>query len=985
MKKRIVALLLCCVMLLTLSPSLIASASATDETPVIEQTEEPKNEEPKTEEPKTEEPKAEEPADPEAPTAPEEPTVPEEENTEIGISTVNFTDVASFLAPVTGNSTARRAAARAATTKDTGAKLDKKVTKISDTEYQITLEAFATGASTLVSSQTPTDIVLVLDQSGSMGNCIRCGADFKNDRWSSKDCTTYEKAGLVKDIRNDGKTYYYFEENRSRYRIATYCDGSGYFEDHNPGWYESASIGKHGNRLADDSSLYIKKTSSHVHRLDALTTALTTFATNVQGKATSTANHRIAIVGFSSSDYYHNTELLTGVTLDDGSKITSGSYYYYPNGMTAINGAAKPTTTQYEDALQDMSTSNGQQGVKAAIKALTASGGTNTNDGLAMAEKIFKNNPVTNDAAGKPTRNRVVILFTDGATDSNRTTTIQTAYRLKHGDCNATVYTVGVFDGADGTPVANWENVATENKFLHLLSSNYNNAQGWSSNNGAATYPKDGKSYYLSAGDENSLNNIFTGISQEVGGGTNTQLTKDSYILDTVTEYFDVPANTSDVKFYTENCTGVTTDGTRTFDENRVVNTDAKASFEGQTLKVNNFDFIENWCGTTSSGVHGKKLIIEFTITPKAGFLGGNGVPTNVGDTDGIYTPGGEKVDSFVQPEGVDVKIPDVTVSAVDKNVYLTQVPTDAQLKEDAAATCNGVNLLNESAYTGTNAWKAKFVTISTTTAIEHANFDATADGTYTLTAKVEPTKTGTATAKSASATGNINVFKPEVTFKDSQITLGESADYTKNLDGVVWKHGEVESTTVTMIGEKPELKYGYNPAAGIFKTDTPVKATVKIEDTDVTGKVAFKHAVCTIKDNCTLDAEDGHFIVHVKPLSLTIKKTGADSRDANQSFVFVVSNDRDDDLKIENLEVIVHGDGSVTLNGLPTGTYTVTEKESWSWRYTPTASNQKVELTAQNTGETIEFKNDRSKPYWLTGGAWCDNNWATKTASKSN
>lgn len=127
------------------------------------------------------------------------------------------------------------------------------------------------------------------------------------------------------------------------------------------------------------------------------------------------------------------------------------------------------------------------------------------------------------------------------------------------------------------------------------------------------------------------------------------------------------------------------------------------------------------------------------------------------------------------------------------------------------------------------------------------------------------------------------------------------------------------------------------------------------------------------------------NFIVHVKSLSLTIKKTGADSRDANQSFVFVVSNSRNDSLKISGLEVIVHGNDSVTLNGLPTGTYTVTEKTGWSWRYTPTASNQKVELTAQNTGKTIEFKNTRSNPYWLTGGAWCDNNWATKTASKSN
>ena len=932
MKKRIVALLLCCVMLLTLSPSLIASASADDENTVIEQTEEPKNEEPKaeepkteepkteepkteepkteepkteepkteepkteepkTEEPKTEEPKAEEPADPEAPTAPEEPTVPEE-GEETGDGIISFTNIAPLVSGAAPMLKTMRAAAQANDeTTSSGVELKKSVTEAKDGEYKITLEAYATGSSEMSSTSTPVDIVLVLDVSGSM------------------------------------------KENF----------GSG---------------------------------KNKMQKIVALKNSVNNFIDSVHDKS---PDSKIAIVKFAEDTYYDDQNHLA-----EGNHRTDHFGYNY---------------TEVLKNFQPMTEANAST-FKTAVNGLQKGGATAADYGMTLAKELLNQSNIKNDG-----RTKVVVMFTDGEpnhsngfSNSVAGNAISTSKSIK--DMGATVYTIGIFKKANGSPIPDekqWNNLSKTNQYMHLVSSNYPKASGWNTDIwGSVDYPGESahpdnsdkkSSYFLSPSNADELDKVFQAIANEAISGVNQALGSSAYILDTVTEYFDVPTGTDAIRYSVAKCTGKNADGL-TFGTPTAAS-GVSGEFTDKTLKVSGFDFKENWCGSKidlqgNTTYRGQKLIIEFTVKVRDGFLGGNNVPTNVGKTDGIYDKDGKLVDEFPLPAGVDVKIPDITVTAQDKNVYLLGRLTADDLMAGAEAKYGTTDILGY----GVDAWEDDYVTITSSAGNNFTGL--TDDTTYTLTVKVEPkNKEGTVGAKSTtSEKASINVFTPVVTFKDSQITLGESADYTKNLDGVVWKHGEVESTTVTMIGEKPELKYGYNPAAGIFKTDTPVTATVKIEDTDVTGKVAFKHAVCTIKDKCTLDAEDGHFIVHVKPLSLTIKKTGADSRDANQSFVFVVSNSRNDSLKISGLEVIVHGNDSVTLNGLPTGTYTVTEKESWSWRYQPTKNNQEVKLTAADG--SVTFTNTRSNPYWLTGGTWCDNRFDgkdtrfTPTTSASN
>ena len=114
---------------------------------------------------------------------------------------------------------------------------------------------------------------------------------------------------------------------------------------------------------------------------------------------------------------------------------------------------------------------------------------------------------------------------------------------------------------------------------------------------------------------------------------------------------------------------------------------------------------------------------------------------------------------------------------------------------------------------------------------------------------------------------------------------------------------------------------------------------------------------------------------------TLTITKAGAQAIDENQSFLFDVKN-ADGTLLTT---VVITGSGSATVTGLPIGSsYTVTERTSWSWRYTPQdGADRQITLSADQTQNTVNFTNDRTNGSWLNGCAVKVNNWAAGTLAK--
>ena len=99
----------------------------------------------------------------------------------------------------------------------------------------------------------------------------------------------------------------------------------------------------------------------------------------------------------------------------------------------------------------------------------------------------------------------------------------------------------------------------------------------------------------------------------------------------------------------------------------------------------------------------------------------------------------------------------------------------------------------------------------------------------------------------------------------------------------------------------------------------------------------------------------------------LTITKVGCDEGlDENQSFIFTIVGPD----KYSN-QVVIKGNGSVTIKGLKIGEYTIHEESGWSWRYS--CKDQTVTLQPGVTNN-VTMTNSRGTDKWLDDNASVDN-----------
>ncbi len=832
---------------------------------------------------------------------------------------VSFTKVGPMLAAPARKVRMMRAAADQ---DDSGIVLNKSAKIQEDGSYQITMEAYATGASSTTISTEPADIVLVLDVSGSMDDKM----------------TQYQKV-YAKELDKD--KHYYVEKNGQYQEI----HWRGWPIDSWGNWFDSYTPKESAADSNRNHVQFYQLTISQETKLQSLQNAVNNFITSVADKS---PDSNIALVKFA------------------GRKTDSVGNNTYRDGQYTYN---------YTQIVRNLTAASKSADLKGAVNELKAAGATAADYGMQHAQTII--NGAANDG-----KKKVVIMFTDGEPNHHSgfdggvaNATITASKNMK--TAGTTVYTIGVFSGANGMPVSNLNSLSNTNKYMHLVSSNYKDATAMNSP-GTATYPTGGKSYYLSAGSADELNSIFQQISQEVGGST-SKLDEKATIRDIVTPYFNLPANASDVQVYTAESDGSTDQW-----KDKVA-FDGTVSIQDNTVSVSGFSYKDNWCGSHTEGDtttfhNGKKLIIQFAVTAKDGFLGGNDVLTN-GAESGIYDKDGKVVKLFAQPT-VNVPIKPVTVTAADKNVYLKGTVTADQLTSGATVKCGSVELkLGEPNY-GLADWQTAYVNLNTEvkkadgTAITGDYTDLTEDTTYTVNAAVTPKTEGEsttekgekATEQADAAEGAINVFQPVLTFQDGNAYYGEPVvtDFTDNqVGGTVWKHGEIDSTAVTMLGTAPTLDVALeadNAADGKYtKEDAKVKATVRINGTDVTEYTTFQHQDCNPACDWEIPAKKGDpaFLIHIKTCRLNITKAGGEE---DESYVFDVYKDGE-----KYSEVTIWGNGTETLYELPVGTYTIKENTSWSWRFTPSYSAAAKLSAAQDKGElTCTNKLDTDK--WLNG-----------------
>lgn len=807
--------------------------------------------------------------------------------------TVVYTAAGPFLPAVSVQPVLRAVRASGANELKDGLNLSKTATANADGSYKIRMEAFTTGKVTTTTSTTPVDVVLVLDQSGSMAY------DFN------------------------------------------------------------------GNSTNNDTS----------RRQYAMKQAVNQFIGAVADKYDAEkSDHRISIVTFGS-----DASVLQGWTpvSQDGKKTLQGEITGLPS---------------------------------------TPSGATNVGDGMKQAETLMGSG--YNYTGSNTTRQKVVVVFTDGVpttqSDFNTTvanTAIKSAKALK--DSGATVYSVGIFNGAkpeqlygdsgfkynsNGQVGSYWASfswwgigdvknydIPAGNRFLNYISGNFPDATeigiqpydssflgigyyGWEI---TRNFNRASSSYYLTANDSASLSRIFTTISENIGQAS-IDLSSSTVVKDIVTPYFTMPANTADVKLYTADYNGTS------FGMEQPAGSDVRATIDANTntVSVTGFDFNKYYVADKQhEGTYGKKLIIEFSVQRKPGFVGGNNVPTN-GDTSGVYTEKGVSAGLFDVPK-VNVPIIAPELAGQDCHVYyLGTQPTPEQM-------CTPYD---------TAGSDFSFVKVSYTTS---GSVDMTQDGSYTVTATVSPKEEAASDSAGASAqpatatvTSTVYVYKPELTFKDSEGYYGDTAPgFDSNLTATVWKHGETEANTDVM-GAAPALTLTYTPDADAIvdgkintRTDFGVAAAVKIGETDVTANTTFKHTSCEGK-TCTLP--DGTaFLCHVNTCSLKISKavTG-DGANPNQTFVFDV---KDSTGKVVTT-IVLKGGEQKTITGLAVGTYTVTEDTNWSWSYSIVGDNNKTAtLSGTTPSATVDVTNHYNSHNWLTSIADVINTWISGSAAQKN
>ena len=596
-----------------------------------------------------------------------------------------------------------------------GVTLSKTATKNNDGTYTIRLEAYATGSSTTttVTEEVPTDIILVLDRSGSMSDKMGAvkynqywGYDTRNDRLYNNDNVYYQLSDgsyvkvTVKRETKEVYTPYSAGTRNSRYYDDShdYWDSVTLYAQTSADSYQTVTVSRdlkwdsgryrhfftytleNGNTIATDvkgsntvptftgvtSQVLYTKSTQNVYtytyvdaagqeqlittsigdstelrnnpamwyqwvdsdggdtKMEALKDAASNFVDSVAKKAAgtngNTVDHRIAVVSFASN--YNGASAVSNDT----------------NGFINMTGNGSATT------------------VKNAINSLRANGGTLVDGGIREANTIFSQNSIAEGTK----RNRVVIVFTDGAPGEygnwqsasvNTANAAISAAKTSKDAYKATVFTIGIFPGAQNSlPLPDYTRYTTghdnwgdyevspsdenqtknSNRFMHLVSTNYPNATSIT----AEGTQNEETGFYLAASDSASLNNVFQQISNRIQDVNTTDLDGSAKVEDVVGANFTfVGTGIGDVTIKTAPFEGIENEQYKFGSE---TNDTASATVTNGTISVTGFSFKDNWCGYDKDGdtqtKHGKKLIIEFNVSENTTGCDTASIPTNNGN-----------------------------------------------------------------------------------------------------------------------------------------------------------------------------------------------------------------------------------------------------------------------------------------------------------------------------------------------------------------
>ena len=511
---------------------------------------------------------------------------------------------------------------------DTGMYVSKTATLEDDGTYTIDLEAYATGETVTTVTQKPTDVVLVLDVSGSMDEnfTYEVGQDYVEDL-STKigdlpNTVRYHKCpdGTYSPIEwtETGRMVLGIAWGRYRY-VCEHCKASRK--------WDSPRDQTLGDTRDDPWNLYELKTVTKTeNKLAALQAAAKGFVDAVEEKNAAiedeSQKHQVSIVKFAGN-----------------STPTVGNDTYYD----------RPYTYNYTQIVNNMTVvdANGANTLKSSIDALTASGATAVDYGMTHAEYLLRDTP--------DDRNKIVVVFTDGepthgssfdGTVANNA--IETAKALKAD--GAKIYTIGVFSNANPNDTS-----TSTNAYMNALSSNYPNAETYRS---LGAGKNDG--YYKTVTASEDLSKIFEEISESVGK-TEVQLDANSVIKDIMGDGFVLKNGVSKAEVSEVPYSGRDSHGNRVFGEPiRITeNMNVKLDYVTNTVSVSGFDFSDKYLldgdkpvgdDDFVSAVKGSKLVIRITGVEATDDAIRNGVVYTNNENSGIYANADSQEPDIVFP-----------------------------------------------------------------------------------------------------------------------------------------------------------------------------------------------------------------------------------------------------------------------------------------------------------------------------------------------
>ena len=228
-------------------------------------------------------------------------------------------------------------------------------------------------------------------------------------------------------------------------------------------------------------------------RIDALKTAAGSFIDTIakQNEGLSAEKqHQVAIVKFAGDEN-------NGVGND---KYRDGRYTYnYTQVMKRLSVCNNGSSSSFKDT----------------VNAIDPSGPTRADNAMKLAQLELK-------TYGRANAKKIVVFFTDGKPTSRSdfdptvaSNAVSTAKAMK--DSGTTIYTIGIFAGANPKADPTKYGTSDENKFMHAVSSNYPAATSYTSDKLGAR--AQDSVYYQSADTSSELKKVFEGISQSITTG----------------------------------------------------------------------------------------------------------------------------------------------------------------------------------------------------------------------------------------------------------------------------------------------------------------------------------------------------------------------------------------------------------------------------------------------------------------------------------